>query len=244
MLSLSNEHTAASTTMLCIGHSHVACVALAAKSKGFPLRAINFWEIPGAIQGESTQLRFSPTIEQELTHHSGVVFSMIGGAAHNVLGMLVHPRRFDFVLPAEPNLPIDHDAEILPAGAVRRLLEALASDYLATMSLLGSHCEDRLFHMEPPPPSADALRMHADIPWSMYDGMRREISPAIFRYKLWRLHSGIISDWCSQNGVTFVPCPPESMDEHGFLREQYYGDGAHANAIYGECVLSQMRQLA
>jgi len=85
--------------------------------------------------------------------------------------------------------------------------------------------------------------MHADMPWGMYPGMCQEISPAALRYKLWRLHSQIIGEWCREAGALFVPCPPETFDENGFMREPYYGDGAHANMAYGERLLEQMRRL-
>jgi hypothetical protein len=239
-----NRRPRVSGPLLCIGHSHVACVARAAEATGTSLQALNFWEMPGAILHENGTSQLSALLEQQLRKHTGPVFSMIGGAAHGVLGMLVHPRRFDFVLPAEPALPLDPAAEVLPALAVRRVLESLMVDYLAMMSQVHRPCVGRLFHLESPPPFADAQRMQADIPWGMYPGMCHEISPAHFRYKLWRLHSQIVSDWCAGAGATFVPCPPQSVDGNGFMRESYHGDGAHANAAYGELVLEQMRRLA
>jgi hypothetical protein len=208
------------------------------------MKALNFWELPGAITLEDGVPRLSPEIEQQLMQHPGPVFSMIGGAAHNVLGMLVHPRRFDFVLPAQPQLPLDSAAEVLPALAVRRVLESLTAEYLALMAEVLRLCGGEMCHIESPPPYANAERMHADVPWGMYPDMRREISPAALRYKLWRLHSQIVGDWCREAGARFVPCPPETIDENGFMLETYYGDGAHANVSYGERVLEQMRRLA
>lgn len=241
---LTRRRVAATRPMLCIGHSHVACVARAAVVGGIPLQALNFWEMPDAIVREDDVPRLSASLEQRLVQHAGPVFSMIGGAAHNVLGMLVHPRRFDFVLPAQTSLPLDPAAELLPALAVRRVLESLACEYLALMAAVRRLCVGELFHIESPPPYADAARMHDDVPWGMYPGRCREISPAPLRYKLWRLHSQIVRQWCEQAGAVFVPCPAETLDPGGFMREPYYGDGAHANAAYGELVLRQMRQLA
>jgi hypothetical protein len=235
---------AVSPPMLCLGHSHVACVARAAALADVPLQALNFWSIPGAIVRDRDTPRFSAQFEMLLQAHSGPVFSMIGGAAHGVLGVLVHPRRFDFVLPAQPELALDAAAEVLPANAVRAVLKLLMADYLALMSELRRVCRGRLFHIEPPPPFADDRRMQADIPWAMYPGMCQEISPAPLRYKLWRLHSQIVGDWCDAAGASLVACPAQTVDEAGFLREAFYGDGAHANAAYGDQVLAQMRQLA
>jgi len=244
MMSMSpSTHRDTQQPILCIGHSHVASVAQAAAALGVPFKALNFWDMPGATALQDGVPRLSPQLERQLQEHAGPVFSMIGGAAHGVLGVLVHPRRFDFVLPAQPSLPLDPAAEILPALLVRRVLETLTTEYLALMSQVRRLCAGQMCHIESPPPYADAERMHADMPWGMYPGMCQEISPAAFRYKLWRLHSQIMSEWCSEAGALFLPCPPETLDENGFMREPYYGDGAHANVMYGERLLEQMRRL-
>jgi hypothetical protein len=236
--------SAADSSLLCIGHSHVACVAQAASKQGLPLQALNFWDMPGAVVRDGVAPGFSPDLSMLLRRHKGSLFSLIGGAAHGVLGMLVHPRRFDFVLPERPDLPLDPLAEILPAMAVRGMLESLMTDYLPLMSQLRQLCRGALYHIEPPPPYADAERMHADIPWSLYPGMCPEISPAPFRLKLWRLHTQILGDWCRANGAQLLRCPVQAMDADGYMLEPFYGDGAHANAAYGELVLQQMRALA
>lgn len=233
-----------SAPLLCIGHSHLACVTRAAAASATPLRAFNFWDLPGAIVNNGTQPRFSEAISEALIRHAGPAFSFVGGGAHVVLGMLVHPRRFDFVLPSEPDLAIDPSAEVLPAIAVRRILESMTDEYLALMGEIRRLVKGPMFHIEPPPPSADAQRMYADVPWVMFPGRCREISPAALRYKLWRLHSEILRAWCTGRGVTFVEAPGQTCDAGGFMRDDYYGDGAHANDAYGQLVLAKMRQLA
>ncbi|MHB1058740.1 MAG: hypothetical protein ACYC0F_12765 [Rhodanobacter sp.] len=230
--------------LMCIGHSHVACVAQAAGKLQVPMQAMNFWDMPGAVLREDGVPRLSTDIELRLRRHPGPLFSLMGGAAHGVLGMLVHPRRFDFVLPAQPDLPLGPAAEILPLRAVQGMLESLMADYLVLMKQLRQCCTGALFHVEPPPPYADAGRMHADIPWPLYPGMCHEISPAPFRLKLWRLHTEILDDWCRANGAELLRCPVETMDPDGFMLDAFYGDGAHANVAYGELVLQQMKGLA
>lgn len=237
-------HAPVESSVLCIGHSHVACVAKAAAALGDPLEAMNFWEMPGAVECVDGAPRFSANLSQRLREHEGSTFSLIGGAAHGVLGMLVHPRRFDFVLPWQPGLPLDPAAEVLPAMAVRGMLESLLVDYLPLMTQLRELCRGKLFHIEPPPPYHDAARMHVDIPWALYPGMCQEISPAPLRLKLWRMHSRILADWCSANGAQLLRCPIQTMDADGYMRESFYADGAHANVDYGHLVLQQMRALA
>jgi len=242
---LSPRSSGASRPLLCIGHSHVACVARAAKAAGQPLQALNFWNMPGAIRQESGGPRFDIAIERRLREHDGPVFSLIGGAAHAVLGFLVHPRRFDFVLPADPALPLDQAAELIPSLAVQRLLESQMGEYLALMALVRGLCAGRMFHIEPPPPCAHPESTQARIPWDLFPGRCREVSPVALRYKLWRLHSQILSDWCARTGVDLVPVPAGTIDADGCMREAYSGaHGLHGNARYGALVLDQMKQLA
>lgn len=230
--------------LLCVGHSHVACVARAAEASGHPLQALNFWNLPGAVLKERGEPRFSTAIERQLREHSGPVFSMIGGAAHVVLGLLVHPRRFDFVLPSHPQLALDPDAELIPSLGVQRALESEMSEHLALMSLVRGFCTGRMFHVEPPPPCADAKWISANVRWKLLPNRRREISPSSLRYKLWRLHSQLLSRWCADAGVDLLPVPAGTTDADGFMREPFLSDGVHANERYGALVFEQMTSLA
>lgn len=241
---LPRRSSASAHPLLCIGHSHVACVALAARSAAHPLQALNFWKMPGAIRRDSGGPRFDLAIERQLREHDGPVFSMLGGAAHVVLGFLVHPRRFDFVLPAEPALPLDPAAELIPSLAVQRMLESQMGDYPALLARVRGLCAGRVFHIEPPPPCADPERLHARIPWAVFPGRCREVSPVSLRYKLWRLHSQILTHWCAETGVDLLPVPAGTTGADGCLCEPYCRDGVHANEHYGALVLEQMRQLA
>jgi glycosyltransferase involved in cell wall biosynthesis len=230
--------------VLCIGHSHLMCVAKAAREAGFHLQALNFWEMTDAVEQHEDGPRLSAPLQRKLREHAGPVFSLIGGGVYGELGTLVHPRRFDFVLPQAPELPLDDAAELLPALAVRRVMESMLADYLSLMAQVRALCSGPMFHIEPPPPSADGERMCKDVVWAMFPGMLREISPAALRLKLWKLHSRIIAEWCDEAGVRFVPCPPSSIGAEGFLDDACYGDGAHANVSYGERVIAQIRSLA
>lgn len=241
---LSRRPGGPSRPVLCIGHSHVACVERAARAAGYPFHALNFWQMPGAIREDSGGPRFDIATERRLREHDGPVFSLIGGAAHIVLGFLVHPRRFDFVLPSDPGLPLDPDAEVIPSLAVQRILESQMSVYPALMSQVREACSGRMFHVEPPPPCADPARMHARIPWERFPGRCREVSPVSLRYKLWRLHSQLLSRWCADAGVDLVRVPPGATDAGGCLRDLYCRDGVHGNERYGALVLEQMRPLA
>ncbi len=116
--------------LLFIGHSHVAAVQMAAKALGRnDIVTLNFWDLQdGIIDG-----RLSDDIAERIANHEGPVCSMIAGNGPIIIGALVHPRKFDFVLPSRPDMPLDADAEILPSGMVMRKLEEIAEPYISLM---------------------------------------------------------------------------------------------------------------
>jgi hypothetical protein len=230
-------------SMFCIGHSHVASVTAAAAQQGIAMTAINFW-FPGAAVRENDKWKLSDETRQRISRHAGPIFSLIGGACYMHMGLLVHPRPWDFVLPAAEHLPLAPDTELIPHDAVKQILSGLMQEYLEIILQVQSAATGALFQIEPVPPCADARRMLPHMPWSLFPGMRHEIAPAPFRYKLWRLQSSLLAAQCKEHGIGFVPYPGITTDEHGFLAPAYLGDdGAHANPDYGALVLEQMRRL-
>jgi hypothetical protein len=63
------------------------------------------------------------------------------------------------------------------------------------------------------------------------------------RYKIWRLHSRIVAERCSELGIAFLPAPRETQDAQGFLRPEFAGDATHGNEAYGEAVIRQLEAL-
>lgn len=233
-------------SLLLIGHSHARAVGEAALAHGvLTLQVLNFWALPGAVERRAGKVRLAPAIVRRLDGHHGKVFSMIGGSVHNVLGMLVHPRRFDFILPAAPDLPLDAAAEVLPARAVEEAMRVRMHEFLALMDEVRAHSPAGMVHVESPPPSANRERLLRDVPWDMYPpNLLHEIAPLALRCKLWRLESQLLHEWCAAHAASFLACPRTCLDAQGCLADACYGDGAHANATYGWQVLQQMREVA
>jgi hypothetical protein len=228
------------TPLVCIGHSHVRCVEEAATDQGVPLVAIDFWRFKGAVVGDGAARRFRDDIAQRLV---GPVFSLIGGNAHHRVGLVVHPRRFDFVLPSCPDLPLDERAELVPFAGVKAAVLEVAREYLELMQILLATTSGPLFHLEPPPVYADEARIAPDVPWMYFQG-RRRVSPRHLRYKLWRLHCDMLREFCTENGIRYLAHPPDAVDEQGFLRPELYANAMHVNGRYGALVLAQMRSAA
>ncbi len=241
MLSRVVDRLLPSKPPVCIGHSHTENLAAAATLSGTRLDVLNFWHLPGAIITEAGRIRLSAELRARLT---APVFSLIGGAVHQDVGLIQHARPFDVVLPGQPNLPLTPGAEIIPYDAVQAAMLARTQPYLDIMSVVRDTVDGAMFHMESPPTYADEQVPTDDPGFQQYFGSDAAFSPAWLRYKLWRVHSGIVSAHCGTTGITFVSHPPQSVSESGFLQEPFHGTPAHANAAYGQLVLAQLQQLA
>ncbi len=225
----------------CIGHSHSACLAEAARSAGAPLDVLNFWDWPGAILDNSGTVQFAPFVLERMR---APVFSLIGGAVHYDVGLILHDVPFDFIDTAEPDSPLIPQASLIPYSAVRRALLRRTEPYLRIMDAVREAVNGPVFHMQSPPIfEAEAVQEH-DPGWVAFYGKGHRIAPAPFRRKLWRMHSAIVAHHCAESGIVFVPCPPEAFDEAGYLRPGLNGRPAHANAAYGALVLDQILALA
>ena len=224
---------------VCIGHSHVAALARAAAIGGVALDAINFWETgePWLRDEGGTHLR--PDLAKRV-EHGRLVLSLIGGSAHTVLGMVEHPRPFDFVLPSAPGLPVDDTRELVPAAAIREKLVEMAADYLAMVPIVIRAATGPVIQIEPPPPVADPDRIARFVPWGLFPGQPRVIAPKWLRYKLWRMHSEVIAAACARFGIRYLHSPDGAKDDEGFLADRCDQDGSHANDAYGALVLDAL----
>jgi len=228
---------------VCIGHSHAQALALAAALNGVALDTINFWLSGEPWLRDEAETRLRPDLAQRIAQ-GRLVLSVLGGSAHTVLGQVEHPRPFDFVLPSEPDLPVDARRELVPAEAVRAKLTEMAMEFLQNLPVLLRYATGPVIQMEPPPPVADADRIAPHVPWGFFPGQPRVIAPKWLRYKLWRMHSEVIATVCARHGIGYSRVPAGARDAEGFLDPHYDADGSHANGSYGALVLDALRRAA
>lgn len=168
----------------------------------------------------------------------GRYFSMIGGNAHNALGLLRHSRSFDFILPGEPHLPLEDGAEILTAGYVASALQRMVMVDLEAMRALRARAP--CTHIESPPPIGDDNHVREHLDPYFRDQPSPIIAARTLRYKLWRLNSMVIARFCADNDIGFQTAPTSTMDG-GFLSRDFYAHNAtHANEAYGDEILRQV----
>jgi hypothetical protein len=228
---------------VCIGHSHAQALAQGAEIGKVALDTINFWLSGEPWQHDEAGTRLRPDLALRIGQ-GRLVLSVLGGSAHTVLGQVEHPRPFDFVLPSEPDLPIDERRELVPAEAVRAKLTEMAMEYLQNLPALSRAATAPIVQIEPPPPLADADRIAPRVPWGLFPGQPRVIAPKWLRYKLWRLHSEVIAGICAGHGILYQRVPDSAKDAEGFLDPRFDADGSHANGDYGALVLDEMRRAA
>ncbi len=232
---------AVAARLVVIGHSHTENVTAAAASAGVALDVLNFWHLPEPFETEGDKLRLKPALRARLL---APVFSLIGGAVHQDVGLVVHPRPFDFIWPGNPDLPVTEGAEIIPFDAVQAAMLDRTQHFRDIMSAVRAATDGPVFQMESPPTYENEELPHDDAGFFHFFGKDAAFSPAWLRYKLWRVHSAIIAAHCDAEGITFIPHPPESVTPAGFLREAFHGTPAHANQAYGALVLAQMQRAA
>lgn len=242
--------------ILVIGQSHVAAVRSAAKTRReadpdrLRTRVIHTVEPQYApeVEGEGDEARFTPalvdTIRDQIDRHAPLVASASGGNVHNGFALIRHPRPYDFLLSGEDGPPLDPDAEPVTEALVRAALESgLARDRirLREIARLGGD----VVQLESPPPQADgaAIAAQADAYFRNRGIAELGVAPAGLRYRIWRLHSRIVAGYCRDLGMRFLPVPPETQDEHGFLRPEFAGDATHGNEAYGEAVIRALEAL-
>jgi hypothetical protein len=229
---------------VCIGNSHMACVLEAAEQQGVELAAIVFKHaryFDGLKQRPvEAHVKEVPAIGDNPVH------SFIGGTRYLSLGlgMLEHPRPYDFVLRSHPDLPIEPATELIPLEAMRRVLEDGIGIHLRLFEGIAKVAKGPVYHYEPPPPPrAPSVAVKTG------KGRQPAADDAVagqpwLRFKLWRLHSEIVKNHAEGCGAVFVDCPEAAFDGDGFLRPDLILNATHANAAYGALVLEQIRRLA
>lgn len=170
-----------------------------------------------------------------------LVVSAIAGGAHDMLGLSLGPRRWDFVLDTAPDLPLTADSEILPLQTARETLATHMAEDLRLLGALREAVDKPLVQLQPPPPIPSEAHLRAH-PGSFADRiMEHGVAPAAFRLKLWHLESSLLREFCEARGITWLEVPRGIVGTDGMLVEKAWSDDpARGNAWYGKKVVNQL----
>lgn len=227
-----------------IGNSHTAAIVDACKQNSISYDFRHSSKISISDEdGREQSIRLSRL--SDILKSKNKIFTFIGGNAHNVLGMKVLKQPFDFVHPDFEHMILNPTARVLPYMAVRGTLERRGYRWLSVLKNLHEAVPERIVQFEMPPPIRDNEYIAKAFYNKLEEGERAnfEVAPPSLRFKLWRTLSDIYRDICMDKGIRYIPVPAASQDNDGFLREEYWSDPSHANALYGELVLMQIEEI-
>jgi hypothetical protein len=168
------------------------------------------------------------------TFKPDAIVSIVGGHHHNVIGLTNPTLKFDFILPENPYLPLDTDADFIPYSVISELLASRNSESWKTLSALKATSSLPIIHLELPPPIPDEDFLRAN--GGRFAAVMEEqgISPVSFRFKLWRANCDANSKTCKTLEIPYIPVPTSTQNEDGTLRREFWSDDpVHANADYG-----------
>jgi hypothetical protein len=234
-------------TITVIGTSHVAALRYALPPGHGRFKLINISQPHPEMREIFTSNwreiddRYVGLFKEKLDKNSHFI-SMLGGNDHNSIGLIEHPKRFDFLEPGQNVAEIEPDRDLIPYDALRAMLQQRLDSYLRWLSELAPVFAGKKLHLcsPPPVPSDEHIRKFPDIFERI---LNRGVTPARIRAKLYNIHSDIFRECCLKLGVDFIPPPSNALDDDGFLRPEYWNsDPTHANLRYGRLLLKQIKE--
>jgi hypothetical protein len=232
--------------VLAVGHSHLGALEFFA-SLNNPMHdfQIEFMQLLSEefaySTGPDAEVRLIQTLRKKAAQ-CDLAILCISGNEHQMIGLINHPRAFDFVSPLEPDLPLLVNREIVPGDIIRDALASMIRGDL--FRTIAENLSIPKYQLEPPPPILD----HAHI--TTYAGVFKEkiaelgINDPGVRLKLWRLCSHLTRSVCERHSIGYVPAPIAAVGPEGYLHcDALSPDPTHANAWYGGLIMSQIEEL-
>lgn len=230
-----------------LGHSHIVALAKGAYELEARGESVGGRDLHGrfrflydeayvpAFSGQALNPAILAGLEAEAPHF---LLLSIGGNEHNILSMRQPSRRFDFILGAEPEAPVDPTADIVPEAAIRATLADYMSKNMRVLTAVRAATSLPMVLIEPPPPlpRAQVLAYPKEFFRSLVD--QKNMSSDALRRKVWRVQTAMMRVDCDRLGVTYVQTPTEMIGADGLLQRSLCGqDASHANDAYGEAMV-------
>jgi hypothetical protein len=154
-------------------------------------------------------------------------------------------RPFDFCWPGQDTGAVDTKREIVPFDLVFEYCCWQVSHMRESLQHVRSMTTLPVYQIALPPitPSEDYILGQAN------EARREElkktgIAPPQFRSKIWKMLVLATHDLCAKERVSVIEPPLSTLDGSGYLLQQFWGDGIHANAQYGMIILDRIVEVA
>lgn len=164
-----------------------------------------------------------------------------GGTEHNIVGLIESEPAFDFLWP--PFDDFDEARCLVPASAIEELVAYRVQSGLRRAMLVRERFSSPAFALAPPPPFK-AVDEKTMLPKAFTGLLESGIAPSKLRRKLYALQCDVMAREYEALDITFIPAPPSSKDEDGYLlRKLWNRDPTHGNPAYGKLVLAHLREM-
>jgi hypothetical protein len=241
---LSNIDQESAISCVGFGHSHIVaiahgCYALMEREEKFDDRLLEarFFYFDGEeLSPPIVEGALNPNLLKKIAEQNAqCVLLSVGGNEHCALSIVQLQERFDFILGAEPDLPLEPEATVLPEAVVRETLREAMAEVIDTLRAFREATDLPLAQIQPPPPlpGSQVLANPGEFLHRIVDAGR--LSSDWLRYKMWRVQDGLYRETCARLGVFYAPVPAEFITGDGMLAPLVWGkDATHANSLFGE----------
>ncbi len=230
------------------GHSHIDALIGNRIVAEFALRPIEGAEGVCALDGPKprNELFWERLILEAPGRNIGFAWN---GNEHNAMYFFRPSPEFDFL--SRHVRQLKEDAQIVPQAAIAQRFQKNSLNPLESwLTKLREAGARKVVLIGGPAPKRDNPRLRALLAGERFYAEHIErlgatpetvaITDSFVRLKLWRLLQDLNEQSARKCGAVYVGAPDETMDEDGFLKEDYWGrDITHANFAYGRLMLAK-----
>ncbi len=204
------------------------------------------WGSRLAVQTEATVVAMAPGFQALLASMDAAdgqnsLFVFIHGEEHIQLALRERPDPYDFDLPERPDLMMLPGRQVLPLAVIEQLVaEQLEKTRAILMAIRAAQARLRVINVVCPP----TIRTEHWDPGP--GGVRDEsmaLTPPSVRLKVYQLYERQLRQAATGWRIENLLPPAETVNELGYLRDEFAADSVHGNRHYGELVVQQMNAL-
>jgi hypothetical protein len=227
------------------GHSHGVALGMPGSSEDLnpQLVYLDDERFEALTGGARDQEYWSALADVAQNRNVAILWS---GNEHVSYHLIEHTPKFDVILPSDPEIHLDYEAEVVPYKSVFELYRLTYDPLDEVIKKLQAVNGCRVFVIGTPPPGASEALIESQIVSkgelvkNICDSFQIDIetarpTPRYLMRKLWSILQDASKHVAERNGACFIEVPGNLQTEDGFLRFEYTlaHDFTHANSLYG-----------
>jgi hypothetical protein len=219
--------------ILIVGMSHVAAIRAALSTEQRAQINVVFLKADEKIIGPDGR------IARPDFGTPSIICLCLAGNVHNIVGLFENPVPLAIANNKGHVVPEDSARFLVPKEMMRSWFSQTHEKvFQLAAAFADTFPNSRMMHLCPPPPIGNTEPILAN-PGVFADKAHLGIAPRALRMALYELQVWVYRDIAERLSAQFILAPKEACDDDGFLLSEYaVGDPTHANAAYGQLVLS------